>query len=329
VNELKDPTHGNAAALFASQTGGDPTSHPYPTAAELGALRLAAELPVCSNHSCPVTVTSDECGADVGARMDTGTDIGTKTGTDTGARARARARTNASAMASANASVAVGNDGGMQPVLSAAKARHTRGSKGTWSSTSVTSSKRACGAPVGAATTAVRVAVPLPQPSVVLVHICLGSRAAPTTPPTGLRLRTTQTPGQVFVRWDDVISRCVSTYEVLYSPSSATKASGPFVRVNHADTLFSAHVHQQRAAMAATKNQSGSALGGRGAGPGTRAVTGIDAGAKGGANARTMVAVGCYKIRMVDYYGQSSPSSAAVCFGRGRPGTPQPPSPSY
>ena len=63
----------------------------------------------------------------------------------------------------------------------------TRGSEGGWS-----------------------VGVALPQPAVLLVHACYPTSAVDQgeelSAPAGLTLRTTTTPGQVFLRWEDVPS---------------------------------------------------------------------------------------------------------------------------
>ena len=42
-----DQQHGNPAAVFLAQRGGQPKKKPYPTAAEFEAIRAAAELPSC------------------------------------------------------------------------------------------------------------------------------------------------------------------------------------------------------------------------------------------------------------------------------------------
>ena len=89
--------------------------------------------------------------------------------------------------------------------------------------------------------------VHLPQPSIVLLHVCETKTAAPLAPPAGLVLRTTTTPAQVFVKWTDVASRCVKTFELSYSATAA----GAFARVNADDSIFSAFVHQQTAGTAA------------------------------------------------------------------------------
>jgi hypothetical protein len=89
--------------------------------------------------------------------------------------------------------------------------------------------------------------VRLPQPAVVLLHACETKTPVPLAPPTGLVLRTTTTPAQVFVKWTDVASRCVRTFELSYSASK----TGAFARVNPEDGIFSAFVHQQASGKAA------------------------------------------------------------------------------
>jgi len=134
------------------------------------------------------------------------------------------------------------------------------------------------------------ISVHLPQPAVVLVHAC--SRHPPahggqprnatsSSPPSGLTLRTTSTPAQMFVRWTDVPSRCIRTYTLMYAPS----ASAPYSPVNDAtDTVFTAAVHQQSP-------------------PSARGF-----------------AKGCYRVGWVDYWGSASALSASVCVqGAGLP----------
>ncbi len=91
--------------------------------------------------------------------------------------------------------------------------------------------------------------LPLPQPSAALVHVCIAPVAGPPPAewPAGganLRLRTTTTPGEVFIRWDDVESKCVGTYELFYHHerefSSETTAN-----IIPSESLFTAFVHQQ------------------------------------------------------------------------------------
>jgi len=158
-------------------------------------------------------------------------------------------------------------------------------------------------------TTSTTITVPLPQPSVALVHICYGdgsnhhgtdSNITYTTPdpppaPAGLQLRTTTTPGELFVRWTDVATRCIRTYELLYTPKETTPPPpiDSFVRINVKDTIFSAFVHQQEA------------------GSGEE---GGDNNANAAANA---AATGCYAIRVIDYYSQTSKVSKPVCVGSG------------
>ena len=87
-----------------------------------------------------------------------------------------------------------------------------------------------------------RVGVSLPQPSVVLLHVCHPGRSmGALVPPQGLSLRSTSTPGQVFVRWSDVPSRCIKSYELYY----ARNEHAEFVKINWDDTIFTAFVHQQ------------------------------------------------------------------------------------
>ena len=127
-----------------------------------------------------------------------------------------------------------------------------------------------------------------------------------------VRLRTTTTPGEVFIRWDDVPTKCVGTYELFYHKTpgqlqrsaaagaaagraaASTSASdretardlegsggNGNVNIIPSETLFSAFVHQQAG----------------------------------------NVAVGCYAVRWTDIWGQASPMSAEVCLktGEGEP----------
>lgn len=126
----------------------------------------------------------------------------------------------------------------------------------------------------------INVSVHLPQPSVVLLHVCFPAAASSPLPvPGGLKVRTTTTPAQTFVRWNDVPSRCVHTYKVLYSPA----AGEPFVPVANQSTIVTATVHQQ-------------------------------------ATPARGFAQGCYKVGWVDYWGAASAYSDAVCVqGKGLP----------
>lgn len=155
------------------------------------------------------------------------------------------------------------------------------------------------------------ISVPMNQPSVALVHICYTETAGgtkggggggadtgstgpytildPPPAPVGLRLRTTTTPGELFIRWDDVATRCINTYELLYTPHE-TAPPPPvtsFVRINTKDTLFTAYVHQQR------RQRSNGDAGG----------------------AASFAPRGCYAIRVIDYFSQSSEVSEPVCVG--------------
>ena len=150
---------------------------------------------------------------------------------------------------------------------------------------------------MGAAT----ITVPLPQPSVALVHICYGGgyTTPPDAPPapSGLTLRTTTTPGELFIRWTDVATRCIKTYELLYTPDETTPPPPVnfFVRINVKDTIFSAFVHQQ--------HNSGQGEEDGGSHQNASAV------------AAAAAAKGCYAIQVVDYYSQVSAVSKLVCVG--------------
>ena len=96
------------------------------------------------------------------------------------------------------------------------------------------------------ATGSATVTLPLPQPSTALLHVCVappGGAPSTLSPPTNLRLRTTTTPGEVFVRWDDVPTKCVGKFELFFGGN--TSAS-----IMPGETLFTAFVHQQRTAVA-------------------------------------------------------------------------------
>ena len=91
--------------------------------------------------------------------------------------------------------------------------------------------------------------LPLPQPSAALVHVCIAPVAGPPSaewPADGanLRLRTTTTPGEVFIRWDDVESKCVGTYELFYHHEGEV-SSETTANLIPSETLFTAFVHQQ------------------------------------------------------------------------------------
>ena len=138
--------------------------------------------------------------------------------------------------------------------------------------------------------------LPLPQPSAAMVHVCIAPESGPPPaewPASGanLRLRTTTTPGEVFIRWDDVESKCVGTYELFYHPQEHTHAPlGQLTRKHHRtaliissveasgniipnETLFTAYVHQQS----------------------------------------TNVATGCYSVRWKNIWGQTSALSTVAC----------------
>ena len=139
-----------------------------------------------------------------------------------------------------------------------------------------------------AATKPLEVTLPLPQPSVALVHVCTYSGGTDIPPATGntpwkpaLRLRATTTPGEMFVRWADVDTKCLGSFELAW----ARTASSSFSPVLPSDTLFTAFVHQQPHASAA--------------------------------------ATGCYKVRWTNMWGATSPFSKAVCVKPGQ-GTPRP-----
>eukprot|EP01044_Picomonas_judraskeda_P002966 COSAG03_NODE_229_length_10305_cov_30.967085_4_plen_419_part_00 len=91
--------------------------------------------------------------------------------------------------------------------------------------------------------------LPLPQPSAALVHVCIAPVAGPPSaewPADGanLRLRTTTTPGEVFIRWDDVESKCVGTYELFYHHEGEVSRDTT-ANIIPSETLFTAFVHQQ------------------------------------------------------------------------------------
>lgn len=129
------------------------------------------------------------------------------------------------------------------------------------------------------------VSLPLPQPSVALVHVCIapaGGAPKPVWPSggAGLKLRTTTTPGEVFVRWSDVPSKCVGSYKLFYSAESDANWSA-VENIVPSDTVVTAFVHQQ---------------------PG-------------------VTAAGCYKVRWVDMWGGESemPPEVCVAAGEGEP----------
>ena len=113
----------------------------------------------------------------------------------------------------------------------------------------------AAGACDGVSATGSAVSLPLPQPSAALVHVCVapaGGAPKPLWPSAGagLTLRATTTPGEVFVRWSDVPSKCVGTYELFYSAGGEETWSA-VDNVIPSDTLVTAFVHQQAGAEAA------------------------------------------------------------------------------
>jgi len=78
----------------------------------------------------------------------------------------------------------------------------------------------------------------LPLPGISLVHICAKTASTPLKV-EGLRLYSVSSY-EVLVTWADVQSRCILTFEVLYSVKSAR---GPFHRVNEVDIVFTSFHH--------------------------------------------------------------------------------------
>ncbi|XP_058972309.1 alpha-L-iduronidase-like isoform X3 [Pocillopora verrucosa] len=78
----------------------------------------------------------------------------------------------------------------------------------------------------------------LPLPGVSLLHVCAKTVSAPPKV-EGVRLISVS-PYEVLVVWKDVPSRCITTFEVLYSEKSP---GGPFKRVNEIDVIFTSFHH--------------------------------------------------------------------------------------
>lgn len=132
-----------------------------------------------------------------------------------------------------------------------------------------------------------------------------------------VRLRTTTTPGEVFIRWDDVPTKCVGTYELFYH-----KTPGQLQR-------------STTAGAAATGAAAGRAAASTSASASDRDAASDLEGSSGNVNiipSETLfsafvhqqagtVAVGCYAVRWTDIWGQASPMSAEVCLktGEGEP----------
>jgi L-iduronidase len=80
----------------------------------------------------------------------------------------------------------------------------------------------------------------LPLPGVSLVHLCADPGEAPAAPidlhADDYRGRTFG--GDVFLRWDGVDSRAITTYEVLY----AAERDGEYARINEVDFVSTAHL---------------------------------------------------------------------------------------
>ncbi|XP_044184138.1 alpha-L-iduronidase-like isoform X2 [Acropora millepora] len=78
----------------------------------------------------------------------------------------------------------------------------------------------------------------LPLPGIKLIHICAKSNSSPSQV-EGVRLIVVSSY-EVLVTWRDVQSRCILTFEVLFSIKSA---KGPFKRVNEVDVIFTSYHH--------------------------------------------------------------------------------------
>ncbi|XP_067043099.1 alpha-L-iduronidase-like isoform X1 [Acropora muricata] len=78
----------------------------------------------------------------------------------------------------------------------------------------------------------------LPLPGIKLIHICAKSISSPSQV-EGVRLIVVSSY-EVLVTWRDVQSRCILTFEVLFSIKSA---KGPFKRVNEVDVIFTSYHH--------------------------------------------------------------------------------------
>ena len=94
------------------------------------------------------------------------------------------------------------------------------------------------------------------------------------------QLRATTTPGEVFVRWADVETVCVGTWELFWRPGRSAGSGGEqWQSLIGAETLFTSFVHQQPLPAA--------------------------------------VAAGCYKVRWRNVWGSASPFSPVVCVANG------------
>lgn len=78
----------------------------------------------------------------------------------------------------------------------------------------------------------------VPLPGISLMHVC-AKTTAPPPKVVGIRLITVSSY-EVLVTWTDVPSRCIRSFEVLYSVKSS---HGPFNRVNEIDIIFTSFHH--------------------------------------------------------------------------------------
>ncbi|KAJ7360156.1 hypothetical protein OS493_018146 [Desmophyllum pertusum] len=78
----------------------------------------------------------------------------------------------------------------------------------------------------------------LPLPGISLLHVC-AKTVSPPLKVEGVRLISVSSY-EVLVTWKDVQSRCILSFEVLYSVKSPR---GPFKQVNEVDIIFTSFHH--------------------------------------------------------------------------------------
>jgi hypothetical protein len=275
-----DEKHGNPNAVFLAQRGGKPLQRPYPSAEEFLAIRKAAELP-----SCNPLLQGAEAEACEGVSVSISTPA-------TAANAAAADGTAAGIISASlplpQPSVALVHACTWAPLASNMNSLNSAGDHGVGPPPAVASGKTPWvpNLRVRHVTACSPGGTPLPA-CLLLPHRRYDCRRRPCRLTVRRccwlrQLRATTTPGEVFVRWADVETVCVGTWELFWRPGRGRSAAGSgggggqqWQSLIGAETLFSSFVHQQPLPAA--------------------------------------VAAGCYKVRWRNVWGSASAFSPVVC----------------